>query len=214
MWYGELGDGVGEMSENWLDEEALKTATERAARWKRAAKVYRTRWLQMAGLHEDAMARAEKADLGKYYVKARVYGAIANHFRIALESIAKPGSTGVTLLAKEALEWRHSVHGGVPMSAVKAIGALLNVPARWKRAAKVYRAGVKLQKNRADNLQQCFDLTCEQIAEMCAFVGADPELPQDAWTLRNELVKLTARVAELEEAMVTKACSPFAELDE
>lgn len=61
----------------------------------------------------------------KYYVKARVYGAIACRFREALEKIAAPGTTGVVPIAKEALAWRHSEKGGVPRSAVEEMDALL-----------------------------------------------------------------------------------------
>lgn len=71
---------------------------------------------------ELAAAQEERE---KYYVKARVYGAIACEFRKALDQIAKPGATGVTTIAKEVLEWRYSENGGVPKRAIDELDALL-----------------------------------------------------------------------------------------
>jgi hypothetical protein len=73
---------------------------------------------------EEKLREAEE-NYEKFFVKARVYGAIANRFRQALEDIARPGSTGATIIAKEALAWRHSESGGVPMSAIEEMDAIL-----------------------------------------------------------------------------------------
>jgi len=49
-----------------------------------------------------------------------------------------------------------------------------------------------------ENLRQCWDQTCEQIAEMCKFAGVgDDELP-DAWSLRDALVRLKKRAERAE----------------
>lgn len=59
---------------------------------------------------------------GKYYVKARVYGAIACEFRKTLQAFADRGEA----LAKAALEWRYSERNGVPVSAIETTGELLD----------------------------------------------------------------------------------------
>ena len=69
---------------------------------------------------ESALDEAQRG--GKYYVKARVYGAIAAEYGRALRVLAERGDA----TAKAALEWRHSERGGVPMAAVMAIGELLD----------------------------------------------------------------------------------------
>ena len=82
--------------------------------------------------------RAERAEAqlederreGKYYVKARVYGAIASRFRVALESIATRACCTAGELAREALAWRHSERNGVPVAAVMAVGEMLDASVR------------------------------------------------------------------------------------
>ncbi len=91
-------------------------------------------WAVKAYRELRAAMRERDARIEKYYVKARVYGAIACAFREALEAIAKPGSMGVTIIAKEALAWRYSEKNGVPMSAVEATGKLLDAEAALERA--------------------------------------------------------------------------------
>ncbi len=69
-------------------------------------------------------ATPEHSDQAKWYVKARVYGAIAAEYQRALESIAH-GDMRPSERAKEALAWRHSEKGGVPRRALDEIGLLL-----------------------------------------------------------------------------------------
>jgi len=92
--------------------------------------------------------RAEEAD-GKYYVKARVYGAIASEFRRALHAIAE-GLVNPQMVAKDVLAWRHSSSGGVPMEAVMAFGELL-LGAKAERARIVARL-----REMADQTDQVF----------------------------------------------------------
>lgn len=74
----------------------------------------------------------------KYYVKARVYGAVARHHTVTLEQIAR-GTARPSETAREALAWCNSESNGVPMSAIEEMGALLTAQA--ERAA--YRAILK-----------------------------------------------------------------------
>jgi hypothetical protein len=86
----------------------------------------------------------------KYFEKARVYGAIAARFRTALESIATPGSTGVTIIAKEALAWRHSGPGnGVPREALDEMEAAMS---------RAETAGPEASKGVAEDGSVGFDL--------------------------------------------------------
>lgn len=71
----------------------------------------------------------EERSHGKYYVKARVYGAIAAKYREALESLADRGE----VLASAALKWRYSEGCGVPMASVNEIGRLLDIAERASR---------------------------------------------------------------------------------
>jgi len=94
------------------------------------------------------MTPREEVD-GKYYVKARVYGAIAAEFRRALCAIAE-GHEDPQKVAQDALAWRHSVNGGVPMEAVMAFGELL-LGAKAERARIVARL-----REMADQTDQVF----------------------------------------------------------
>lgn len=69
---------------------------------------------------------------GKYYVKARVYGAIAAEYQKALQAFADRGEA----LAQAALNWRHSDRNGVPFVAVAAIGELLDASRRAAQAER------------------------------------------------------------------------------
>ena len=75
----------------------------------------------------------------KYYVKARVYGAIACEFRKTLQVLADRGEA----LAEAALAWRHSVKGGVPMSAVEAVDSLLNAEKDRDEARALVRSALR-----------------------------------------------------------------------
>lgn len=75
-------------------------------------------------------------DSGKYYEKARVYGAIACGFRKALEEIAKEGSEPAAYIARKALEWRHCDMGGVPMADVMAFGEVLKADRKKTKRVK------------------------------------------------------------------------------
>src|SRR5678816_4330940 len=85
---------------------------------------------QLRAERDAAIARAEAAEAaldeerhgGKYYVKARVYGAIAAEYGKALCCDAERGEAR----AQAALDWRYSDRGGVPWEAVVAIGDLLD----------------------------------------------------------------------------------------
>ena len=72
----------------------------------------------------------EQKDSGKFYVKARVYGAIAAEYQKALQAFADRGEA----LAQAVLDWRHSEGGGVPMKAVEEIGGLLSTQDRLEGA--------------------------------------------------------------------------------
>jgi hypothetical protein len=78
---------------------------------------------------EAASSLEEERAGGKYYMKARVYGAIAAEYQKALQAFADRGEA----LARAALDWRHSNGGGVPISAVNEIGRLLDVAERMTR---------------------------------------------------------------------------------
>jgi hypothetical protein len=74
----------------------------------------------------------------KYYVKARVYGAIACRFREALERLSRlafGNSQHVAEIAREALEWCHSERGGVPRRAIDEIDELLQADAQRTETA-------------------------------------------------------------------------------
>ncbi|HEX4334655.1 MAG TPA: hypothetical protein VH062_02010 [Polyangiaceae bacterium] len=60
---------------------------------------------------------------GKYYNKARVYGAVAAQYRETLEHLARAGSER----AKAALLWRESELGGVPRAELEAFEALMRL---------------------------------------------------------------------------------------
>lgn len=70
----------------------------------------------------EVCSKCGNDDHEKYYVKARVYGAIACAFRKALEEVVKHGSEPAAYIAKKALEWRESDRGGVPIEDVMAFG--------------------------------------------------------------------------------------------
>ncbi len=64
----------------------------------------------------------------KWYSKARVYGAIANRFRQALEDIQKVKTfSDASALAEAALRWRISEGKGVPIDALKEMGRIIAV---------------------------------------------------------------------------------------
>lgn len=93
---------------------------------------------------DAALLRAETAEaalteerhLGKYYIKACVYGAIAAHYTRILAGLA-----GYDEAAAAALRWRHSCPdtNGVPAIAVDAIAELLDAA----RRAATTRGGQK-----------------------------------------------------------------------
>jgi len=80
------------------------------------------------------------SDEGKYFVKARVYGAIAAEYQKALQAFADRGEA----LAQAALDWRYSEKNGVPMSAVAEIGELLDA-VRQRDAARARVAALESQ---------------------------------------------------------------------
>lgn len=65
----------------------------------------------------------------KYYVKARVYGAIAAKYHETLQSIASNSCCTpcqeAKLVAQAALDWRHSNKGGVPVSEIQEMDEFL-----------------------------------------------------------------------------------------
>lgn len=96
-------------------------------------KLLRSVYLQALETASDLKAETERLlaeEREKYYVKARVYGAIAARFGKALERIAAPGTVNGMHIAKDALEWRHSEKGGVPRTATAVIDELLRAEAR------------------------------------------------------------------------------------
>jgi hypothetical protein len=114
------------------EDENLKREREHAGR------TWEARVVEQSAARDAAIARAEQAEAlvrlreselegerahGKYYVKARVYGAIAAEYQKALQAFADRGEA----LAQAALEWRYSEHGDVPVVAVNEIGRLLDV---------------------------------------------------------------------------------------
>jgi hypothetical protein len=66
---------------------------------------------------------SEKAE--KYYVKARVYGAISAKYSAVVELAAADGYAACALKAKEALEWCYSDRNGVPMTSIEEMDRLL-----------------------------------------------------------------------------------------
>jgi len=106
---------------------------------------------RLRALADGYRARAKRAEEGdgKYYVKARVYGAIASEFRRALHAIAE-GLVNPQMVAKDVLAWRHLSSGGVPMEAVMAFGELL-LGAKAERARVVARL-----REMADQTDQVF----------------------------------------------------------
>lgn len=88
----------------------------------------------------DALESAEAAldeerRLGKYYIKARVYGAIAAEYSRALKEIASLGGRR-GLRAQQALDCWESNRNGVSMAAVEAIGELLDAARRAESAER------------------------------------------------------------------------------
>lgn len=94
-----------------------------------------------------------RSDVEKYYIKSRVYGAIACRFREALEQIANwdmlnpPNPTtladGQWLngIVRDALQWRHSERSGVPMSAIEVTDVLLRAQEENERLKEALRRG-------------------------------------------------------------------------
>lgn len=56
-------------------------------------------------------------------------------------------------------------------------------------------------ENAYANLKECWDLSCSQVAEMCAYAGAHPDAAPDTWTLRDALIALKARAEKAEKRM-------------
>ena len=56
--------------------------------------------------------------------------------------------------------------------------------------------------NARDNYKALWDQSCSQIADMCSYLGVDPEKEMaDAWTLRDEIVRLKAESERLKGAI-------------
>jgi hypothetical protein len=121
-------------------------------------------------------ARAEVAEdsAHKYYVKARVYGAIAAEFRSALQALKDHPR------AAEALAWRYSEKNGVPMSAVVAIGELLDAAEECERLRRdedqhqgfvtFANAEIATLRTRAESAERERDAIadCKQDGDVCA----------------------------------------------
>lgn len=95
-------------------------------------------------LTEPERLRVAEEEREKYYVKARVYGAIARNHTVALEQIAR-GTARPAQMANEAPAWRHSERNGVPMVAIEEMGAALGAADErdaWRALAKKHALDV------------------------------------------------------------------------
>lgn len=135
--------------------------TEIARAWATVGRQART-IRRLRALADGYRARAKyNSDEDKYFLKARIYGAIAAEFRRALCAIAE-GHGDPQSVARDALAWRHSVKVGVPMEAVLAIGDLL---LSAESAAKDERARiVAWLRERAGSWRTGIGYECEAIA--------------------------------------------------
>lgn len=114
-----------------------------AEQW--AQKMYASSEREVTRLDDDASPAATptpsaaERDEGKYFEKARVYGAIAYRFRAALQLIAQGvGVTASHVAARDALKWRYSSEfGGVPQADLDAFEATL-VPATTPSSGKTW----------------------------------------------------------------------------
>lgn len=96
---------------------------------------------------------------GKYYQKARVYGAVACHYREALKKLAP--SSGV---AREALAWRDSLRNGVPQSELDAFAQLMGL----ESALSVANARATAAENAYTNVTGALRaIRAQQEAEIC-----------------------------------------------
>lgn len=118
------------MADRWLTERRLRVPDEDLVKLLREARALGPEPAEGAegipgSLPAEELARAKEAS-EKWYVKARVYGAIAARYQQALERIAQGvGVAASHVEAREALKWRHSEKGGVPRAAVDEVDALL-----------------------------------------------------------------------------------------
>ncbi len=57
-------------------------------------------------------------------------------------------------------------------------------------------AEVQRLENARDYYKDLLNQAHAHIAELCRLAGADPDLPQDAWTLREAICRLIERAGE------------------
>jgi len=105
----------------------------------------------------DAELPPEEAnETSKWYVKARAYGAIACRFREALTLIQMTGGRDATNVAKDALDWRTSNRGGVPIQALEEFEALMNTEDVSRRAL-THSDAILLGSHIAEYMKHCRD---------------------------------------------------------
>jgi ribosomal protein L37E len=62
-----------------------------------------------------------------------------------------------------------------------------------QRSNEAVPDALTIASNQRDHFKGLWDTSCAMVAELCKLAGADPERPQDLWTLHDAVEKLTQR---------------------
>jgi hypothetical protein len=192
----------GERDEARANEDMIATMcvsekdrTYAAERRARAAEAELTRLRARVEELEAELAHSREA-ADKYYVKARVYGAIACEFSKALQAFADRGEE----LAQATLAWRYGEKRGVPMTAVEHVGQLLDAESKLdsvrrilgtqegetpeQAANRLFEEVVRLRdevtaaEKRAVECSSCDEMLAEVERLRAAPAGVPPEVPR------------------------------------